>query len=53
MNDLNLKSLRGSYDFRVQEKKNYAMNVQRVAKQLETQEAQLLQRLQKTQQQEK
>ena len=48
LSNLNETKLKGSYETRVKEKKDYAEYTNQIAKQLEIEEQQLLNRLQKT-----
>ena len=48
LSDLNVTNLKGSYEMRVKDKKDYANHTQQISKKLEIEEAQLLNRLQKT-----
>ena len=53
MNTLNQDNLRGNYELRVKQKKDYAKATNEYSKKLETEEQQMLNRLQKTYQTER
>ena len=53
MNTLNQDNLRGNYELRAKQKKDYALACNSASKRLEQEEQQMLQRLQKTYQTER